>query len=148
MQLGLRPGELAWAARTHSQRPERDTDKLTCKCTHTYSCSIGRQDPGLWGQSPQGPSFRSSRPKGQVCSNLPPLSDSTQPGGSSYQAPASKKVCIMGLSLLQIQLNSASSRKPSLTISPNWSISCLPCRKPNQGTLKGAEILPSYLPDG
>lgn len=82
---------------------------------------------------------------GVIC---PPLSDNTQPGSSSYQALASKKVCIMGLSLLQIQLSSASSRKPSLTISPNWSISCLPCRKPNQGTLKGAEILPSYLPDG
>ena len=137
MQLGLRPGRAGLGCKDPgSEARGRHRQTHLQVHTHTYSGSTGGQDLGTWGQSPQGLSFRSAGPKGQVWSNLPPLSDNTQSGVSSSQALASKKVCIMGISLLQIQLSSASSRKPSLTISPNWSISCLPSCKPDQGTLR------------
>ena len=133
---GCTAGARAWESSPGLQGPrvrgQRETHINTCKHTHTRALRQHQgQDGGPWGQSPQGQSLRSAGPKRQVLSNLsnphclptppPPqarrlklpdtrLQESVQNGSLSPSDPA--QLCFL--------------QKPSLTISPNWSTSCLP----------------------
>lgn len=142
-------GKLPWAARTRGERPERDTQTHMQIHTHTHTTqTASRARPGTVGLESSRAELKECRSK-EAGSESPALSVGQhlpQPGGLGSWTLTSKKLRRKALSLHQIQLRCASSRKPFLIINTNWSISCLPFSKPDLGTLRGAEILLSPLP--